>query len=81
MTASGGPQDRDVEDLLRSNRQAPPVTFRGELARRLLSQAKDLGIRPRPEHLWALVSLYAIVGFVLLVLILIGVLGAGPFAP
>jgi hypothetical protein len=81
MTGTEDPSDRELEDLLRSNRQVPPVTFRGELARRLVSQARDLGIRPRPEHLWALVSLYAIVGFVLLVLILTGVLGAGPFAP
>jgi len=71
---------RDLEERLANVRSDPRPGWRGALRRDLNETAARLRITPRPDRLAQIVTIYAVVGFILLVLVFLGLMGAGPFA-
>jgi hypothetical protein len=71
---------RDLEERLASVRSDPRPAWRGAVRRELTETAARLRITPRPDRLTQVVTLYAVAGFILLVLVFLGLIGAGPFA-
>jgi hypothetical protein len=71
---------RDLEERLAQVRSEPRAAWRGALRRDLNETALRLRIAPRPDRLAQIVTIYAVLGFILLVLIFLGLMGAGPFA-
>jgi hypothetical protein len=71
---------RDLEERLAKVRSDPRPAWRGALRRDLTATAARLRIAPRPDRLAQIVTIYAVVGFILLILVFLGLLGAGPFA-
>jgi hypothetical protein len=56
-----------VAALLESGRPMPAAAFRGELGRAVAAEARARHLRPRPEHLWLIVTLLVLAGAALLV--------------
>jgi hypothetical protein len=63
---------------LESERPAPSAGFRGELGRRLTSEAQER--QGEPPRLLLLIAAYAGSGAVLLVIAVIGLAGVGPLS-
>ena len=70
---------RDLEERLAKVRSEPRPAWRGALRRELSETAMRLRIEPRPDRLAQIVTIYAVLGFILLVLVFLGLIGAGPF--
>jgi hypothetical protein len=78
LDANLKPQERtkllDTARLLEEHRPMPRPAFRGQLARRLRGPSRD------PYPVRRLIAAYAGTGFVLLIVVGIGLAGAGPLA-
>ena len=72
-------EERDpIVQRLESERPVPSAAFRGELGRRLTSEAQER--QAEPPGLLLLIAAYAGSGAVLLVIAVIGLAGVGPLS-
>jgi len=82
MTDDLPSQDLTLEDplaqRLTAQRPAPAAPYRGALRRRLLALGPPAA---RPEHLYRLVALYAVVGILCLLVGVLSLAGIGPLGP
>jgi hypothetical protein len=75
LKSAEGERLSETADLLEQARPLPRPEFRGRLARQL--RARSSG----PQRLRVLIGAYAGSGLALLILVAIGLAGAGPLAP
>jgi hypothetical protein len=70
------PDDHELEHRIERLRPVPRAAFRGELRRRLLDRSADAP----PARLRTLVTAYVGSGALLLAVVALGLVGAGPLA-